>query len=183
MQRDFVIRLTFAVHRVAGTLPLEFHQGVKETANTILHNFVLLSDVRFQQKKEAKEQIQTELEKIHWYFGQAKAGNWINPENFAVLEKGYQDVQGFLKSFQEPITPPEENNGSKSKLSERQRKIVELLRVKEKAQVWELQKVFPDVTKRTLRRDLDSLLQQDLIERQGEWNTVFYKLKGMSGVS
>ena len=62
-------------------------------------------------------------------------------------------------------------------LSERQRRIVELLRQKEKVQVWELQKVLPQVTKRTLRRDLDDLLQKSVIERQGEWNSVFYQLK------
>ena len=62
-------------------------------------------------------------------------------------------------------------------LTDRQRKILEYLKAKENAQVWEIQKVVPEVTKRTLRRDLDELLQMDLVERKGEWNTVFYELK------
>ena len=67
-----------------------------------------------------------------------------------------------------------EDRGS---LTQRQKRIIEFLRVKENAQVWELQKVLPEVTKRTLRRDLDELLQKNLVERKGEWNAVSYGLK------
>ncbi|MDP2641139.1 MAG: DeoR family transcriptional regulator [Candidatus Yanofskybacteria bacterium] len=62
-------------------------------------------------------------------------------------------------------------------LPDRQRKIVELLKSKERVQIWELQNILPDVTKRTLRRDMDDLLSHNLIERTGEWNTVSYQLK------
>jgi len=62
-------------------------------------------------------------------------------------------------------------------LTQRQRKIIEFLRAKENAQVWELQKVLPEVTKRTLRRDLDELLSKNLVERKGAWNAVAYQLK------
>jgi DeoR/GlpR family transcriptional regulator of sugar metabolism len=59
----------------------------------------------------------------------------------------------------------------------RAKKILGLLDAKGKAQVWELQKVLPQVTKRTLRRDLDTLVQKGLLERKGQWNTVFYQTK------
>ena len=62
-------------------------------------------------------------------------------------------------------------------LTQRQKKIIEFLRAKENAQVWELQKILPEVTKRTLRRDLDELLQKNLVERKGAWNEVSYELK------
>ena len=65
----------------------------------------------------------------------------------------------------------------KSRLSTRQTRILELMRNKPKTQVWELQKVLPEVTKRTLRRDLDDLLHRHLIIRQGEWNEVFYQIR------
>jgi hypothetical protein len=73
-------------------------------------------------------------------------------------------------------------NGEKGDLTERQRKILEFLKRKDSAQVWELQKVLPQVTKRTLRRDLDSLLQLNLVERKGEWNSVVYELKAKDAV-
>lgn len=66
---------------------------------------------------------------------------------------------------------------SKGELSGRQTRILELMRNKDKVQVWELQKVLPEVTKRTLRRDLDDLLGKELIVRQGQWNEVFYQAR------
>jgi predicted HTH transcriptional regulator len=62
--------------------------------------------------------------------------------------------------------------------SGRQEKILEILKEKGKAQVWELKQIFPEVSKRTLRRDFEQMLNQDLIERMGERNETFYQIKG-----
>jgi hypothetical protein len=59
----------------------------------------------------------------------------------------------------------------------RQRRIIEFLKEKGQAQVWEIQKVFPDISKRTIRRDFRTLLKQGLIERVGERNKTYYKMK------
>ena len=59
----------------------------------------------------------------------------------------------------------------------RQNRIREFLEQKGGAQVWEIQKIFPNVSKRTIRRDFHSMLKQGLIERTGERNTTAYKLK------
>lgn len=59
----------------------------------------------------------------------------------------------------------------------RREKILEFLKEKEKAQVGEVNKIFPEVTKRTLRRDFVQLLEQGVIERIGERNSTFYRLK------
>lgn len=59
----------------------------------------------------------------------------------------------------------------------RQGKIIEFLEKNEKAQVMDLQKILPDITKRTIRRDLDELLESGKIDRFGEFNQVFYKIK------
>jgi DNA-binding transcriptional ArsR family regulator len=60
----------------------------------------------------------------------------------------------------------------------RQRKILEFLSKNEKAQVMDLQTIFSDITKRTIRRDLDELLEAGKIIRLGDFNQVFYKIKG-----
>ena len=60
-------------------------------------------------------------------------------------------------------------------LNGRQEKMLEILRYKERVQVWELKKLLPDVTKRTLRRDVDDLLKRNLVVREGEWNDIFYR--------
>jgi len=62
--------------------------------------------------------------------------------------------------------------------SARQEKILEFLSKNEKAQVMDLQTVLPDITKRTIRRDLDELLQLGKIIRLGDFNQVFYKING-----
>jgi len=59
----------------------------------------------------------------------------------------------------------------------RQNSIVEYLKEKGQAQVWEIQKIFPNISKRTIRRDFRSLLKQELIERVGERNKTYYKMK------
>ena len=59
----------------------------------------------------------------------------------------------------------------------RQNSIVEYLKEKGQAQVWEIQKIFPNISKRTIRRDFRSLLKQGLIERVGERNRTYYKMK------
>jgi len=62
-------------------------------------------------------------------------------------------------------------------LSGRQSKILDFLNKNEKAQVMDLRTILPDVTKRTIRRDLDELLEAGKIVRMGEFNQVFYKIK------
>lgn len=62
------------------------------------------------------------------------------------------------------------------KLDTRKEKILEFLKEKDKAQVQEIKEIFPDVSKRTIRRDFVQLLKQGLVEKIGERNNTFYKL-------
>jgi predicted HTH transcriptional regulator len=62
------------------------------------------------------------------------------------------------------------------KSSIRQRKILETLVRSQKAQVSDFIKILPNITKRTIRRDLDDLLKKGKVIRVGEWNQVFYKI-------
>ena len=105
---------------------------------------------------------------------------------FGILFREYGKIKTFCSNIlaepaereeRQKAQQPSRQIPSARSLSFRQSKIVEILQTKEKAQVWELQKILPEVTKRTLRRDLDDLLGRKLIERQGEWNAVFYRLK------
>jgi len=62
-------------------------------------------------------------------------------------------------------------------LDSRKEKILEILKEKGKMQVGEISEIFSEVSKRTIRRDFVQLLEQGLIERIGEKNDTFYKLK------
>jgi hypothetical protein len=61
-------------------------------------------------------------------------------------------------------------------LTERQKKILEILQNNEKTQVSDIIKFLPDITKRTIRRDLDGLLEMGKVVRVGEWNQIFYQV-------
>ena len=124
----------------------------------------------------------------------AEIQEWIKKENFAVLQKEYEAISenvkllaaqekrtGFRKA---PIVeeralmadkPRQEQNridlGKK-----RCGKIVEILKQRKTVQVKDLKDVFPTVSKRTLRRDFEYLLQKGIVERLGDNNTTLYQL-------
>ena len=205
MERNFFIRLAFAAHRVADALQdaEQIKMEIKNAADNVLAGLVLLSDkdnVPKDKKKFLIPKILKDIESLNTSLQMAKQEGRVNPENFSVLEAEDGKIQYMLQIFEEVEEPAEETRRAapvpKAKeevslpvarevipkqeqrgITERQRSIIELLKTKKKVQVWELQKVLPQVTKRTLRRDLDDLLSMNLIERKGEWNAVSYELK------
>src|SRR3989344_146005 len=66
-----------------------------------------------------------------------------------------------------------ENN----ELDSRKEKILDFLKERGRDQVWEIKEILPDISKRTLRRDFDKLLKLKIVERVGERNETFYRLK------
>ena len=58
----------------------------------------------------------------------------------------------------------------------RQEKILTILKEKERLQVKDLKEVFPEVSKRTLRRDFEQLFKKGLVIRVGEKNSTFYQV-------
>jgi hypothetical protein len=63
------------------------------------------------------------------------------------------------------------------KLSARHQEILKIIEQGGKKQVGEIRKSFPSLSKRTLRRDLEFLLNQGYVERLGQWNEVSYRIK------
>jgi len=206
MNSDFFVRLTLATHKVASILlqpsqtrPQQDVLAVqmRDSANKLLAVLLLLAGenpVTQEQKQAVLPRAIRELGVLIAYLNYAKRTTQINPDNFLVLEREYNKVGEFLRRLHQSDAVPEHvrskasnispvkstrqtTSASKGELSFRQGRILELMRNKPKVQVWELQKVLPEVTKRTLRRDLDDLLQRSLIVRQGEWNEVFYQIR------
>lgn len=70
-----------------------------------------------------------------------------------------------------------QDSASQSPINSRKEKILKILEEKTRIQVWQTLEFFPQVSKRTLRRDFVQLLEQGLIERIGERNNTFYQLK------
>ena len=206
MNTDFFVRLIVATHKVVNTLPKEdlLRTQVQDSANKLLVSLILLAQenpMAAEQRRTVATKAIREIGELMAYLNYAKRIAQINPQNFVVLEREYNKVGEFLRKLHQSNTelalyqagsgaalsrspksfspkPPKSDLGApKSDLSTRQTRILELMRNKPKVQVWELQKVLPEVTKRTLRRDLDGLLERSFIIRQGEWNQVFYQIR------
>ncbi len=107
-----------------------------------------------------------------------------------IVGRGENKKRDVGKATHVPITEVKEsvvsgesnNNFEKGKsqdilLSNRQEKILRILEKKDKAQVHEMKSYFPDISKRTLRRDLKELLENSVIERKGQRSNTFYEIK------
>jgi hypothetical protein len=196
MDSDFFVKLTLGAYRVTDLLSSRGNEKgeIRSLANSVLAHLILFSEtnpVTQGQKSFLIPKIQGEISSLVGHFAvlknNGKAVQALNgpsgpervePKYFLVLEKEYQKIAKWLAEQPAvfPVEVPQKPKEGNS-LSERQKKIMGILQNKEKTQVWELQKVLTEVTKRTLRRDLDDLLSLNLIERKGEWNAVFYRLK------
>lgn len=104
--------------------------------------------------------------KLGLYLSQSETFN--KPKNQEI--KLLKEQTGFKSLKEKP------QNGSLYYILNRQIKILQILKQKQKVQTQELQKNCSEVTKRTIRRDLGFLLKQGLIERIGEKNKIFYQL-------
>lgn len=192
MNPDFFVKLTLGAYRVTDGLPAQGQEKgeIRNLANSVLAGLILFSatnPITQEQKQSLVPKIQGEIESLVRYVVELKNTGKVETKYARILEKEYQKVAKWLDEQQTQVSMelPKQGLGApkpglgkeESSLSERQKKIMGILQNKEKTQVWELQKVLTEVTKRTLRRDLDDLLQHNLIERKGEWNAVFYRLK------
>ncbi len=124
---------------------------------------------------EKNQAVLEDIEVITSYLYFAKERGWISRMNLMITLKEYKEIKELLGEKQ-----PVDNNVNKKeedvKLSDRKLKILEILKDKGKAQVSDIQKILVNVSKRTLRRDLDELLKTSKVKRFGEWNQVVYTL-------
>ena len=163
MDKDFLIKLTTNLYRLTILFPKKepLRYKMRGLADEILAN-----------------QTEEKLEILNSFFEVAKTQNWVTPQDILNLQQEYSNVKEELKKLSEVQLPKvEKRREVEETIPGRQQKILEVLKEKGRAQVWEIQKIFPEVTKRTLRRDFESLLNQDLIERMGERNETFYQIK------
>ena len=130
---------------------------MRELADEILADFIT----------DPKNETLEKLEILDSFFEIVKVQNWVSKDLILLLQKEYSKLKENLSS----------NKNQDSILNERQNKILEVLKEKEKVQVREIKNIFPQVSKRTLRRDFEKLVNQGLVERIGEKINTFYQLK------
>jgi hypothetical protein len=124
-----------------------------------------------------RENLLEDIDVLLGYLWIGKSQGWLSPSNCLIICNEYEKIKKELGPAIETPVFNKDKKEAEIKISARQGKILEFLGRNEKAQVMNLQIVLPNVTKRTIRRDLDELLEIGRIERMGEFNQVFYKIK------
>lgn len=198
--REKFLKITNAAYKVIDFFPESDPLKIraKDKALTIMENLTLISGTSgwaSLQKEKAKTQAIEDINVLLGYFWIAKSQGWLSAVNCLIISNEYEKIKKEIEPVQEltqelpglgklifkEATQEKEisQNPPSAKLTARQEKILDFLTKNEKAQVMDLKKILPDVTKRTIRRDLDELLQGGKIERLGEFNQVVYRIKGV----
>jgi hypothetical protein len=82
-------------------------------------------------------------------------------------QKFSKKEQKILKT-KERQRPVENLEGSPDSPQERQKKIIEMLKEKEVISLQEIQQAFPEITSRTIRRDVSALMRNNVLNRKRE---------------
>ena len=156
---------------------------IRERASAVLGDLILLN-------RDSKQTNRTlgNIEALLALFEVAKSQEWVNEDNFIILCQEYGKIACSIKqkSVQKSVSVNVDKAERKQKHApvnqartgkKRWEEILQILRQKECLQVKDLQVVFPDVSKRTLRRDFEYLLSQGLVQRIGDRNDTEYKLR------
>ena len=191
--KEHFIQLTNSLYQLTLLFPKKepLRYKMRELADDILAKFA----------EAGPPQIEGELEVLDSFFAVAVNQNWVSPQELLNIQKEYSKLRDGLKpSNAAGPRRNEEFNGERMPINLERRedvvrvgeaqqkiagsnlpflrhgKILEVLREKGKAQAWEIKQIFPEVTKRTIRRDFEFLLRQGKIERMGQNNDTFYRL-------
>ena len=184
------IKLTSATYKLLEFFPEAdpLKNRAKERALSIMESFVLIFETEGWasfKKEAAKIKLLEDITVLSSYFEVARSQSWISAINCLIILNEYEKIK---KEIAVSTELGKKMSGIEERLvlnkipkdsvviTERQGKIIEFLKNNVKAQVMDLQAILPDITKRTIRRDLDELLQANKIERMGEFNRVFYRL-------
>jgi len=203
VDKNYFIKLTTNLYRLTLLFPKKepLRYKVRGLAGEILGNCVLVFGGSPPQSKNLILEAKKDLEILDSYLELAKSQNWVSPFDVLEIQKEYSKIRQQMaelivldagqkkipiyedgitigaRSFPSGSGVSLETEKKKTGREGRQEKILDFLKEKGKAQVGEIKTIFPKVTKRTLRRDFESLLKQGIVERVGEKNATFYQLK------
>jgi len=186
--KERFLKLTNAVYKVLDFFPESdpLKNRAKDKALAIMENLVLVDGNKawtrvgeIIKEEKIKIQILEDIDILLGYLWIAKTQNWLNSANFLIIANEYERVKKEYESITELTQklPGLDDLAVEEKTTDRQKIILDYLAQNNRAQVMDLQTVLPDVTKRTIRRDLDDLLEDEKIVRTGDFNQVSYQLK------
>lgn len=193
MDKNYLLKITTNLYRLTLLFPKKepLRFKVRELAGDIMAKVTELLVAEPNHSQKIISDIKTNLEIMDSYLELAKNQDWVSPFDVLEIQQEYANITKQIRLMEEPsvnylernIQPKETENKSifvKEELGgkeTRQQKILDVLRNRESVQVGELLQVFPNISKRTLRRDFDCLLTKGVVERVGEKSATFYRLR------
>lgn len=188
MDKEYLTKITSDLYRLTLLFPKKepLRYKMRELADNIVTNLILIIEGNTDKYRDFIEEIKKNIEPLDVFFDIAKNQNWVNSDDVSIIQDKFLVIKEELSEFESRLN--EKNNFSEKQESkkkpvvslasfnQRQKKIIEILKKKNKIQVQDAQVVFPEITKRTLRRDFDFLLKADVIKRSGKANLTFYHL-------
>ena len=185
MDKEYFIQLTNNLYRLTLLFPKKepLRYKIRGLADDILAHLISILKGNFHKFKNLIAETERDLEILDGFFEVAKAQNWLSSLDILEIQKEYSKIKEEIEKVKETenIEKLEEvssETNSPQEISDRHQKILEILKERGKVQVGEIVQVFPEVSKRTLRRDFRFLVEQGIVKRVGEKNETFYRLKG-----
>ena len=195
MDREYFTNLTNDLYRLTLLFPKKepLKYKMRDLADNILACLIMILEGDEKRYEELVYEIKKNIRPLDGFCEVAKKQNWVSEEDIDDVQERYEVIREEMERFERENLKEEEEKPKKKRvevkvsvpceavlastgLNPRQKKIVEILKEKEKIQVNEVQTSFPAITKRTLRRDFDALTKMGLVKRMGKANMTFYGL-------
>lgn len=183
MNKEDFVKITNSLYQLTLLFPKKepLRFKIRELAGDILNNSVVVFGVNPSQPKNLILETEKNLEVLNSFFEVAKAQNWVAISEILKIQQEYSKLKEELEKTLESrnlskTKVTKANYNIERKIPLRQERILAILREKEQLQVKDLKEVFPQISKRTLRRDFEQLFKKGLVARLGEKNNTFYQI-------
>ena len=160
MDKEYIINLTFTVYKVTELYPKQepLRAEIRTRANDILNDLLFFHNSKELgiNVDEIDREIIENLKNLKKYFEIAIIKELASPSNFLVLQKEYDKIYNELKkeeSFEAEPQKVDEDQKIGKWVLERQKRILDIIKNKQKIQVQGIQDNLPEVSKRTIQRD------------------------------
>ena len=199
MEKDYLIEVTNKLYKLTFLFPKKepLRYKMREVAGNILEKSLVRINLKSpnpgsfavngtKRDREMIFEIENSLGIIDGYFEIIKWQNWANYFDVTDIQEKYEGIYNNLKEEIKTIVTNEpkdekiivrEEQKENEDLIPRKKKILTFLKESGRAQVSEINKVLPSVSKRTLRRDVQDLCKNRLIYKVGEKNNTFYQIR------
>lgn len=191
MNKDYISKLTIGLYRVTNVFPQHepLRNKIREVANDVYHQVLTQDRVK-------SEDILSNINVLNAFLELAMCSKWTADENVQVLIRHYLLLGDKIKIKQiedtkksKPAALPKkiyipvptkkitkEKTGGNAL---RRADIQKILSQEGPKRLVQILQSFPQINKRTLRRDLTAMVEKGVLERYDVGKLTFYKIKSV----